>query len=260
MNAPHERGTDLPGDAVPADGRRGAGRRIAAGPAAGRRGRQPDALRADVRRVRAGPGGGPHGGAAGGAAVRMAPARGGHAAAVPSGPADDLCRPGRGSRAGWRVSWPGCPGSAGFRRCCCSPLPRCSCCTRCAVVMPRLRCACRAATRARGGVEPPRRPADPQHRPLTPKRRLRAGRGAWLPALRLSLRGAGRGGVDRQPGARRGGHGRVRPRHRAGADRRSASPAMPPGGTGNASSPRPRPSSCWATPPCWPRWLCEISD
>src|SRR5690348_14121864 len=58
----------------------------------GGRGGQCGALRADVRRLRSGPGFRAHGAAAIGPAVRMAPGRQRPAAAVPPWAADHLCR------------------------------------------------------------------------------------------------------------------------------------------------------------------------
>ena len=62
---------------------------------------QRDALRADVRRFRAGAGGRSDGARAGGAAVRVAPGQGRCAAALSRGTADHLCR----SRSSVRTDW-----------------------------------------------------------------------------------------------------------------------------------------------------------
>ena len=88
-----------------------------------RRGRQHDALRADVRRLRARTGGRRHGTPAGGTAVRVATHPERRAAALSPGTVDDLFGSWRPRRRPRRA---GCHGSALHRRHCCCSGPHCS--------------------------------------------------------------------------------------------------------------------------------------
>ena len=201
------------------------GGRAAARPVRRRRGRQHDALRADVRRLRARSGGRRHGTPAGGAAVRVAthPAR--RAAALPPGAADHLRGP-------WR------PGRNRGRQ----------------AAVVRLRIGGIAAVRRRAvpgarrphsaGVGPRAGRLDARHRPAgkAHERWLPARRRTRLPALRLPLCRAGDHRGQRQPAARRSRHAGLRARHRpcAGGGRHR----RPGGGTTLAARRRGSGTGC----------------
>ena len=176
--------------------------------------RQRDALRADVRAVRAGPGRGSHGAHPGRPSVRVAAARRGlllpyHLGRLTTYAGLGAVAATLGSTLS-RLPWLAAVSAA----CCCWLPPCCSSAQALRRLAPRLR--------ALLPDRRPRRPAGPVVGRLThgwtdnPPGRPAAWGGARFPALRLPLCRA-RGGVREQRSGRRSAcHGRVRPGHRPG--------------------------------------------
>ena len=197
--------------------------RPVARPVPGRDGRQHDALCADVRRFRAGPGRRRHGAAAGRPALRVAAHRARRAASLPSRTPDDVRRSWRGMRCRDRLAAAVRHRVGGA-----------------AAVGRRAAAGARGADPARAGSRAGRLDAHCRKPGEAGRQWFPAGRRTRLPALRLPLRGAGR--RRRQPATRRSAHSACWRSDSARRRRwwRSASPAMPRGGAGNVASRRPR--------------------